>query len=303
MKLNIKNLIFKFINFKKYNEKNLIYRREKEKKIIDSQYNDIFFNIEKSLNSKKEISFLHSGHIGDIINCLPVIKKISENHRCKLLIKLDHPTGTHYPDHPSGQYLIRKEQYNLLLPLLKKQNFLEIIKIYEGENIDINFDIIRDLPINLLFDNLRYAFISSGVQVNLNEPFIEVEEHPFIKNRIVILRSLRYQNYFISYKFLENFPNPIFIGIKKEFNELKKELKNLEFYECKDFLEMAMIIKSCKLFIGNSSLGIDLAESLKVPRLLEACPYFPARQIHGENGYDFYFQPHFEKYFKVLFKG
>ena len=102
---------------------------------------------------------------------------------------------------------------------------------------------------------------------------------------------------------MENFPSSIFVGTENEFKELKKDLKNLEFYECKDFLEMAMVIKSCKLFIGNSSLGIDLAESLKVPRLLEACPYFPARQIHGEKGYDFYFQTHFEKYFQILFKG
>jgi len=301
MSLNIKNLFLKFSNFKKYKEIKFLNKLREEKKIIESQFNSIFFNIEKKLNSKDKISFLHSGHIGDIINCLPVIKKISENHKCNLFIKLDKKIGSHYPDHPSGEYFIREKQYKLLLPLLKKQNYLSEIQIYSGEHIDIDFDLIRDLPINLLFDNSRYAFITSGVQINLSEPFINIEEHPEIKNRIVILRSLRYQNHFISYKFLENFPNPIFVGTKKEFDELKKNLKNLEFYECKDFLEMAMIIKSCKLFIGNSSLGIDLAESLKVPRLLEACPYFPARQIHGENGYDFYFQPHFEKYFKVLF--
>ena len=85
-----------------------------------------------------------------------------------------------------------------------------------------------------------------------------------------------------------------------EFNELKKEISNLEFHECKDFLEMAQIIKSSRFFVGNSSLGIDLAEATKVPRLLEACPGFPARQIHGLDAYDFYFQSHFEKFFKIL---
>ena len=57
---------------------------------------------------------------------------------------------------------------------------------------------------------------------------------------------------------------------------------------------MSSNIKSSNVLIGNSSLGIDIAEGLKVPRLLEASPYFPSRQIHGENGYDFYFQSHFE---------
>ena len=75
----------------------------------------------------------------------------------------------------------------------------------------------------------------------------------------------------------------------------------MQFYDCKDFLEMAMIIKSSRLFIGNSSLGIDIAEALQIPRLLEACPYFPARQVHGKNAYDFYYQIHFEKFFKILY--
>ena len=63
---------------------------------------------------------------------------------------------------------------------------------------------------------------------------------------------------------------------------------------------MASIIKSSKVFIGNSSLGIDIADGRKTPRLLEASPYFPARQVHGENGFDFYFQSHFEKYFNFF---
>ena len=82
---------------------------------------------------------------------------------------------------------------------------------------------------------------------------------------------------------------------------MKLEVKNIEFYDCKDFLEMASIIKSSKLTIGNSSLAFPIAEGLKVPRLLEACPYLPAAQPHGKNGFDFYFQSHFEKWFKFLY--
>ena len=53
-------------------------------------------------------------------------------------------------------------------------------------------------------------------------------------------------------------------------------------------------------FIGNSSIGYNLAEGLKVPRLLEACPNFPVVRPHGKNAYDFYYQIHFEKFFKIL---
>ena len=65
---------------------------------------------------------------------------------------------------------------------------------------------------------------------------------------------------------------------------------------------MAKIIKASRFFIGNSSLGIDIAEALKIPRLMEACPDFPARQVHGKNAYDFYFQSHFENFFKILYE-
>ena len=136
---------------------------------------------------------------------------------------------------------------------------------------------------------------------SLNESFLDVEDNSKFIDKIIILRSLRYQNQFINYSFLNNYKNLIYVGTIDEYKDLKKDLNNLDFYECKDFLDMAMIIKSCKIFIGNSSLGFDIAEALKVPRLLEASPYFPARQVHGENGFDFYFQSHFENYFNILF--
>ena len=63
---------------------------------------------------------------------------------------------------------------------------------------------------------------------------------------------------------------------------------------------MASLIKSSKFFIGNQSIAYPMAEALKVPRLLEAEPLFPVVQPVGLNAYDFYYQPHFEKFVKIL---
>ena len=139
------------------------------------------------------------------------------------------------------------------------------------------------------------------MQPDLSNKYLEVEDHPDMKNKITICRSPRYQNHLISSNFLEKFEKSYYIGTYEEYLNLRRELKNLEFYECKNFLDMAMIIKSSKVHIGNSTLGIDIAEGLKSPRLLEACPHFPARQVHGEKSYDFYFQVHFEKFFNLLY--
>ena len=45
---------------------------------------------------------------------------------------------------------------------------------------------------------------------------------------------------------------------------LKNKIKNLEYYDSIDFLELASIIKSSKFFIGNLSFGYALAEALKL---------------------------------------
>ena len=113
-------------------------------------------------------------------------------------------------------------------------------------------------------------------------------------------RTFRYRNQFINYKFLNNYKEIYFVGTLNEYKDLKQDVKNLIYYDCKDFLEMAQIIKSSKFFIGNSSVGFPIAEALKTPRLLESCPYFPAALPHGKNAYDFYYQAHFEKFFKIL---
>jgi len=112
---------------------------------------------------------------------------------------------------------------------------------------------------------------------------------------------LRYHNHLINYDFLNKFNDLYFVGTFTEYEDLKEHVKNLKFYDCKDFLEMAEIIKSCKLFVGNSSLGFTIAQGLKVPRLLEASPRTPSQHIHGKDGYDFFFQSHFEKFFKLLY--
>jgi hypothetical protein len=297
----MKNLLTKLFNKKLYLRNKNAEKIKKDKEIFKRNYENYINEIQTALKNKKEITFLHSGHIGDIINILPVLKEISKTHKCKLFIELNLPLPVTYEGHQGGQFYLNEKIYKMLFPLLKQQKYISSINIFTNQKIDINFNIIRKLPINLLFDNLRYAFHIAGVQVNLNNEFLYVDNHPHIKNKIVILRSFRYQNNFINYNFLENYENPFYVGTYDEFKDLKKNLKNLEFYECKDFLDMAMIIKSSKIFIGNSSLGIDIADGLKTPRLLEASPYFPARQIHGEKGYDFYFQSHFEKYFNILY--
>ncbi len=294
---------YRIFNRSQYKKNKILMQIKKDRVIFKKKYENYINLIQENLFKKKEISFLHSGHTGDIINVLPILKELSKTHKCNLYIQLEFPlpANKHYPDHPAGQFFMNKNIYNMLYPLLKKQSYISLVDIFTNQNIDINFDLIRELPISLAFDSMKYGTHISGIQPNLAEIFLEADDHTKLRNKVIILRSLRYQNHFINYFFLNKFEDIYFVGTFNEYKNLKETVKNLKFYECKDFLELAEIIKSCKLFIGNSSLGFTIAEGFKIPRLLEASPWHPSQQVHGQNGYDFLFQPHFEKFFKLLY--
>ena len=86
---------------------------------------------------------------------------------------------------------------------------------------------------------------------------------------------------------MNNTKNLLCIGLEDEFKNLKKEIDNLEFHDCKDFLEMAEIIKASKFYVGNMSFQYIIAEGLKIPRLLECSDQYSTMHPNGNNNYEF----------------
>ena len=72
---------------------------KKKTKIKEEHYKNIVLpKIEKyyrTLKNENSISFLHYGHLGDIINSLPVIKEISKSKNCNLYIQVDKEIPSH----------------------------------------------------------------------------------------------------------------------------------------------------------------------------------------------------------------
>ena len=300
MKFNILKYYYKLFNFKKYKA----LKKQKTIQVSLDEFNDKYKlyidKIQNKIIEKKEINFLHSGHLGDLIYALPVIKELAKDHVCRFYIQVNKKMPVEYHKHPAGNVYIDDRMLNLFLPLMKEQKFIHKVEKYNNQEIDINFDIFRELPVNFTFNSPRWYFQITGIQVDLTDPYLDVKPHDEIKNKIIIHRTFRHRNQFINYKFLQKYKDLIFIGIKDEYEDLKKDIKNLDFYNCKDYLDMARVIKSCKFFIGNQSVAYPMAEALKVPRILEAEPLFPVVQPIGKNAFDFYFQPHFEKWCEHL---
>ena len=228
------------------------------------------------MKNKSSISFLHYGHLGDLINSLPVIKEISKNKDCYLYIQKNKSIPEHVEakDHSFGSVYLNEVAISKMLPLLKEQKFLKKVEVHDGQEIDIDLNFFRELPINFNIDSVRWYSHLTGIFPDLSEKYLDVQPHNKFKDHIIIMRSLRRQNKFIDYSFISSYKNVVFVGLENEFVDLKEKIYNLEFYDSKDFLELAMIIKNAKLFIGNLSFGYALAEALKVPRLLESGPNF-----------------------------
>lgn len=299
--LLIKKYFYKFVNKKKYLDiKELKSHRDKSTRLTNA-FKQQISNIQRCLKEEKEINFMHSGHIGDIIYALPVIQEISKTHICNLYIHVGkHIDKTAYK-HISGNVYINDRLFDKFYPLMRRIDYLRKVDKFNGQKIHINLDLFRSFPFELNFITVRWFSHLTCVFPDFSRPNLFVEPHSKIQGKVAIIRSFRVRNSFVDYSFLKKYDNLLFLGLQDEYEDLKKQIPNLEHYEVKDFYELAQIIKSSKFYLGNQSFGFALAEVMKVPRLLEAYSDFPVVHPIGDNAYDFYFQEHFETLFDKLY--
>lgn len=275
------------------------YKKDKE----EFAYNLKLYNQKHpSLNHlyKSETTFKHSGNSGDIIYALPTILELSKGGKAHIYLQINQK-GTYETYHPLGALMLNQKMADMLKPLLKYQPNIAACEVYQNETLDYDLDIFRDYGMNLDRGSIcRWYFHVYGISYPLHEPWLVAPSDTSLQDFIVIARSHRYRSPFIDYSFLQNYDKKLFIGVKEEYEDMKRMIPNLEFREVNDFLEMATIIKSCKLFIGNQSFPFSIAEALKVNRLLEAYYKSPNVIVEGKGANDFMYQPQFEYMVKML---
>ena len=81
--------------------------------------------------------------------------------------------------------------FKMLKPLISNQKYINNFQIFNDESIDVNFDLIRELPINLLFDNTRYATLLTGVHPDLYSEFLSADNHKDINEAMSCQKELK----------------------------------------------------------------------------------------------------------------
>ena len=258
--------------------------------------------IRTDISSKSDAYFRHSGNAGDIIYSLPAIITLAEGRNIHLYLNINQPrTGKMY--HPLGNVMLNEQMVAMLQPLLLQQPYIQSCEIYRDQPIDFDMDIFRQYPFNYRMHSIaRWYFLAFGINADLGKPWLQAPPDHRFKDSIVIARSHRYQAPGIDYSFLRRYPKTVFVGLQNEYEEIRNMIPTIEYHPVKDFLELAAVITGSRFFIGNQSFPFSLAEALKCKRLLEVYHISPNVNEERANGFDFCYQPQYEKLVAKLYE-
>jgi hypothetical protein len=252
--------------------------------------------------------------MGDLISSLAGVRHLYKTTGKKAIVyqQLNRAgeyflNATHPTKGPNGEMVcFNGEMYDMMLPLMLMQDYIQDFEVYEGEEVDYDLDVVRQqifcgAPHYPLQKWTWQAY--PEMECDLSESWIQAETIDRFKDVIVCNFTERYRNHNINYYFLNKYQTKlVFTGTEDEHRIFcDKWNLTIPLIRVKNFLELAEIIKSCKFFFGNQSFNWHLAQAMHVPRILELFPYAQNCTNFGANGYEFYNQNglvyHFEKLF------
>lgn len=264
------------------------------------------------------LRFSHSMPCGDLLSLMPSFKEIYEStgHKCTIYQRVNIPYDG-VGAYPGAKYSIKDENdtpvtmnravFDAVKPLLLSQDYIQDFEIWDGHEVDHHLDILRqhDTPMPFGSINEYLHFVLPQTACDLSKPWLNI---PYFINqqvigKILINRTERYNNMFISYNFLRKYEgNVMFVGLPSEHEWFCKQNNiSIPRLEAKDYFEIAVALYNCKLYIGNQSSVYQISEGLKIPRILEVCKSIPNVIGYGPNHYKFLTQPNLEYYVNKLF--
>ncbi len=272
----------------------------------------------------------HSFNAGDLITCLPGVQYIYRETGKKVTIyqRLDLPADySHNVNHPiksdvGVQVCMNRKTFELMKPLIESQEYVESFNIWKGEEVDFNMDLTRlhtQVPLpggsihhwpTLIFPQLECDLSIQWLNADKIYKalgiagFIDGKEHePYYADKIIINRTARYNNPYITYFFLKKYEsNIIFAGLPQEHESFCAQWElNIPILEIHNFLHLAQSILSCMFFVGCQSMCWHIADAMKHPRILEVCTAYPNTFPTGANGHSFISQNALEYKFAKLF--
>lgn len=274
-----------------------------------------------SLPEESYTRIRHAVNLGDIVSSLAAVKTFwSVTGRKVIYAQQIGQLAQYYPGavHPTvneegANVCVNQQGFDMIKPLVESQPYIHKMEQYLGQPVSVDFDVIRqktfvNLPNGMIQSWVMFAF--PDLACDLSKPWIELTgdcpEHILtqVKGKIILNFTERYRNHIIDYFFLKHYaPDLVFAGTEREHwifcNKWQIDCPRLII---NDFLDYAYAIREARFILGNQSLGWNLAEAMKTPRLLEVCNYAPnCAPFVGEHSFGYYHQVGGEYFFRRMY--
>lgn len=251
---------------------------------------------------------------GDLIAALAGLHHLSTVTKRKILIyqRLNLPAfyyegATHPTVDSEGQNVCMNEDvFYMMRPLLIGQHYIDGYEIWEGQKVDYDFDATRDSRVVPMPYGMIHSWNSAifpELSCDLSTPWLRLTGFTSVTSgKILINRTHRYTNPYISYYFLKDHQDKLmFSGTAKEHEDFCKQWKlDIPRLIVNNFSILAASIYCCRAIVCNQSFNFHLADAMKSKRILEMCAPFPNTFVTGANGHQFYHQKALEFYFNKL---
>jgi hypothetical protein len=239
-------------------------------------------------------TFRHSGKLGDIIYSLPAVRALGG--------------GVFYVDHITG-YMAKPplgiETARMMVDLLETQKYIHRAALYRKESVTYDLDRFREKAVPVHFFNGMNAetdklteLIWGGFARELRQRFVPKIEIDLLQfhwesvglpgkpdphvpwmtgipkkpvSEIVICRTGRYSGAFDWSGVRRYAHRSVFLGHKEEWQAFRDAHFEIPFYKASSLLDFAQVVAGAKLYIGNQSFGLALADAMLVPRVVELC--------------------------------
>jgi hypothetical protein len=210
-------------------------------------------------------TFIHSGGGGDMLYGLATMYNLGGG---KIFINMDH-------------------QSKFYKSLLDQQPYIKEIVYGKPSKVDYDLDLFRKQPFNR-FTLLECHAMAFNLKFDLTKPWLFNIEPKHVADIVINdTGKLRWEGITLDWEQLRDFETrAVYVGLPHEYSNFCRDRKyNIPRVEIEDALDFARIIKGAKLYIGNQSTGLALAEGMKTPRFADLYLGNSKQYPKGKNGH------------------
>ena len=218
------------------------------------------------IQKTENLSFKHSGRLGDIIYALPLIKAMVERISTKAdlyILNDDYYEVNGAAFHPGQGVTVSLSLFNYISPLVNAIAYIDKVTYCSNSEVPkeaVDLDSFKKQKFNLLASGNQVWYRKAhSVPVAIEEKWIIWKDEIVLPEmpvyNVLVSKSTRYYNKSLNYKFLDELENVGFIGLEMEYEDFKKrnQLSKLQFVPTEDALEVAVLLTNCPWYFQTFS--------------------------------------------------